>query len=176
VTTEHVAAMTEWVKPLPAPDGVSAPFWKAAAEGRLLIQRCPACGHRQFYPRALCTACGADPEWMEASGRGTVHTFTIVRQHGQRGFKEELPYVVAIIELEEGPRMMGNVGDLHARRRRDRHPELDRRCPETVSTGAGCGPGHAARRAMITVPTRPRSAVTERSSPSLASAIPGCGR
>lgn len=98
-----------WKKPLPQTDPVSAPFWSAAGEGRLLYQRCPACGHRQFYPRAACTACGADPEWAEASGRGEVHTFTIVRQFGAPPFKDELPYVVAMIELEEGVRMMGNV-------------------------------------------------------------------
>ncbi len=99
----------EWAKPLPDADPVSAPFWKAAAEGRLLFQQCPACGHRQFYPRALCTACGADPEWAEASGRGEVHTFTIVRQYGGAPFRDELPYVVAVVELEEGVRMLGNV-------------------------------------------------------------------
>jgi uncharacterized OB-fold protein len=69
------------------------------------------CGHRQFYPRALCTACGADPAWAEASGRGTVHTYTIVRQYGAPPFKDELPYVVAVIELDEGVRMVGNVTD-----------------------------------------------------------------
>ena len=50
--------MTEWQRPLPRPDNVTGPYWEAAARGELLIQRCPACGHRQFYPRALCTACG----------------------------------------------------------------------------------------------------------------------
>ena len=88
-----------------------APFWEAAARGELLYQECPTCGHRQFYPRALCTACGADPEWAEASGRGTVHTFTVVRQYGTPPFKDELPYVVAVIELDEGVRMIGNVTD-----------------------------------------------------------------
>jgi uncharacterized OB-fold protein len=101
----------EWKKPLPAPDAVSAPWWAAAAEGRLLYQSCPVCGHRQFYPRPLCTACGADPEWAEASGRGVVHTFTVVRQYGAPPFKDELPYVVAMIELEEGVRMLANVTD-----------------------------------------------------------------
>ena len=99
-------------KPIPATDAVSAPFFEAAAEGRLLYQRCRACGHAQFYPRALCTACGATPEWAEASGRGHVHTFTIVRQYGAPPFAEELPYLVAIIDLEEGVRMMGNVTDI----------------------------------------------------------------
>jgi uncharacterized OB-fold protein len=95
----------EWQRPTPAP----AEFWEAAASGRLLVQRCEACGHRQFYPRAWCTECGADPTWEEVSGRGTVHTYTVIRQQGAKPFRNEIPYVVAMIELEEGPRMMGNI-------------------------------------------------------------------
>jgi uncharacterized OB-fold protein len=97
--------------PLPAPDAVAAPWWKAAGEGRLLFQRCLSCHHTQFYPRAVFTSCGATPEWEEASGRGTVHTFTIVRQMGAAPFREQLPYAVAMIELDEGVRMMSNVTD-----------------------------------------------------------------
>ena len=103
--------MSDWARPLPAPDGVSAPYWEAASRGELLIQRCPACGHRQFYPRALCTVCGTDPEWESASGRGVVHTFTVIRQNYARPFSDELPYVVAIVELDEGVRMMSNITD-----------------------------------------------------------------
>ncbi len=99
------------MKPVPHWDNVTRPFWEATAEGRLLYQECPACGNRQFYPRAACTACGADPEWREASGRGTVHTFTVIRQFGGPGFKDELPYVVAMVDLDEGVRLMGNVTD-----------------------------------------------------------------
>jgi hypothetical protein len=106
-----VTTPEEWQKPLPAIDDVNREFWAAAGEGRLLIQQCPHCGHRQFYPRALCTACGDTPEWLECSGRGTVHTFTVIRQMGMRPFRDELPYVVAMVELEEGPLMMGNVTD-----------------------------------------------------------------
>jgi uncharacterized OB-fold protein len=98
-----------WERPLPQKDGVSSPYWEAAGRGELLIQRCPRCGHRQFYPRALCTECGADPEWERASGRGTVHTFTVIRQNHARPFVNELPYVVAMVDLEEGVRMMGNI-------------------------------------------------------------------
>ena len=98
-------------RPAPRPDGVSRPFWEAAGRGELLIQCCPACGHRQFYPRPVCTRCGADPEWEQASGRGVVHTFTVVRQFGGAPFRDLLPYVVAMIELEEGVRMMGNITD-----------------------------------------------------------------
>lgn len=105
----EVVSAPEWTRPLPEPDAVTRPFWEAAAQGRLLHQRCPACGQRQFYPRALCTACGATPEWAESCGRGTLHTFTVVRQYGMPPFSNELPYVVAIVELEEGVRMMGQL-------------------------------------------------------------------
>jgi uncharacterized OB-fold protein len=98
-----------WLRPKPAADGAGAPFWAAAAEGKLLIQHCPSCGSRQFYPRSICISCGGDPAWEEASGRGRLYTFTIVRQNGAEPFRSELPYVVAMIDLEEGPRMMGNV-------------------------------------------------------------------
>ena len=100
----------QWERPLPRPDNVSKPFWEAASRGELLIQRCPS-GHRQFYPRAVCRVCGSDPEWERASGRGTVHTFTVIRQNHARPFRDELPYVVAMVELDEGVRMMGNITD-----------------------------------------------------------------
>jgi uncharacterized protein len=102
--TEH-----EWSRPVPRKDAVSAPYWEAAARGELVIQECPACGNRQFYPRAVCTQCGGTPEWLSCSGRGTVHTFTIIRQNHAKPFRDELPYVVAIVELDEGPRMMTNI-------------------------------------------------------------------
>jgi uncharacterized protein len=106
-----VVAVQNWPKPLPGVDHVSERYWAAAADGTLLIQQCPACGNRQHYPRALCTRCGAEPEWLEAAGTGTVHTFTVVRQFGMRPFRDELPYVVAMVELDEGPLVMGNVTD-----------------------------------------------------------------
>ena len=92
-----------------APSADDRRFFEAAAQGMLLIQRCPACGHRQFYPRLLCTVCGGDAAWETASGRGVVHTFTVVRQNAMPPFRDELPYAVAMVELEEGVRMMGNV-------------------------------------------------------------------
>jgi uncharacterized OB-fold protein len=92
-----------------APGALDRAFFEAAARGELLYQRCPGCDHRQFYPRQLCTACGGATAWATASGRGTVHTFTIVRQNGMPPFKDQLPYAVAMIDLAEGVRMMGNV-------------------------------------------------------------------
>lgn len=98
-------------RPLPLPDNVSATYWRAAAGGELLYQECPACGHRQLYPRALCTSCAAEPDWRRASGRASVHSFTVIRQNWAEPFDELVPYVVAIVELEEGPRLMSNITD-----------------------------------------------------------------
>lgn len=107
MSTHEVIEVEEWAKPLPQIDNVNAAYWQAAREGRLLIQQCPACGHRQWYPRALCTQCAAEPEWLETAGRGTVHTFTVIRQQGIPAFKAELPYAVVMVELDEGPRVFG---------------------------------------------------------------------
>ena len=99
--------------PAPVVNADSAPYWEGAREGRLLLQRCGDCGALRFFPRYLCTACGSDRvEWAEASGRGTVHSFTIVHRAAFPEFQARTPYVVALIDLEEGPRMMTNiVGD-----------------------------------------------------------------
>jgi uncharacterized OB-fold protein len=98
-------------RPQPAPDDLSSVYWNACHRGELLIQRCPACGHRQFYPRHLCTVCAATPEWETTSGRGRIYTFTVIRQNYAKPFRELLPYVVAMVELAEGPMLMGNVTD-----------------------------------------------------------------
>lgn len=95
---------------LPVPDVETQPYWDAAAEGRLVVKRCTRCEHPYFYPRAHCPRCwSTDTEWIEASGVGTVYTFTVVRQNDLPPFRDRLPYVVAIVELEEGVRMTTNV-------------------------------------------------------------------
>jgi len=101
----------EWKKPVPQPSASEAPFWKSAAEGELKLQRCTSCERFQHYPRGLCRSCGGTVEYAPVSGRGEVHTFTIIRQYGAPPFKDELPYVVAMIELEEGVRVMTNLRD-----------------------------------------------------------------
>lgn len=96
--------------PAPVANADSAPYWAGAREGKLLLQRCGDCGTLRFFPRYLCTACGSDrTEWAEASGRGTVHSFTIVHRAAFPEFQARTPYVVALIDLEEGPRMMTNI-------------------------------------------------------------------
>jgi uncharacterized OB-fold protein len=97
-------------KPLPPVDAESRPWWEACNEGRLTLQRCEHCKHVQFYPRGLCTQCGAaSPPFVDASGRGTVRSFTIIRRAVSSAFEPEVPYVVALIELAEGPTMMSNI-------------------------------------------------------------------
>lgn len=94
----------------PAIRGVIAPFWSAAARRELRLPRCGACAAWSWPPRQRCAACGSDAwTWTEASGRGVVHTFTVVRQAADPWLQERTPYVVAMVELAEGPRIMSNV-------------------------------------------------------------------
>jgi uncharacterized protein len=101
--------MSEYKGPIPLPTPETRPFWEAARRHELQLQRCRACGRHLFYPRAACPHClSADLEWRRASGRGTLHTFTVVHR-GQRDFPLGAPYVIAIVELAEGPRLMTNL-------------------------------------------------------------------
>lgn len=94
---------------LPPVDGVTQPWWDATREQRLLVQKCLGCGHLQHYPRALCTACGGtELGWVQAAGRGTVDSFTVVHR-GLPGF--DAPYVVARVRLAEGPILLTNLVD-----------------------------------------------------------------
>ena len=96
-------------RPLPLPNPTTRPFFAAAREGRLLLQRCPRDGFF-FYPRSRCPAClGADWEWREASGRGSVHSFTVDRVGHLPGLQQLVPYAIAIVELAEGPRLTASV-------------------------------------------------------------------
>jgi uncharacterized protein len=94
----------------PLTDQFSQAYWEAAREGTLLIQRCAACGRYQFYPRGHCAGCFApDPEWAPASGRGRLHTYTVVRRTPNAEFAADCPYVLAIVELDEGPRITARI-------------------------------------------------------------------
>ena len=96
-------------RPAPTPDPEAAEYWAAARDGRLLVQRCDACGHHQLYPRDRCISCRSPVSWIEASGRGTVYSYTVIRQNYSRPFRDWIPYVVALVDLVEGPRLMTNV-------------------------------------------------------------------
>ena len=106
--------MPEYSGPIPVPTPETLPFWEASRRHELCLQRCRACGQHVFYPRAACPNClASDLEWRRVSGRGTVHTFTVVHR-GQRNFPLEAPYVIAIVELAEGPRLMTNLIGIEA--------------------------------------------------------------
>ena len=97
-------------RPRPSPSPSTQAFWEATGKDQFLIQRCRACGAAQFYPKTTCTTCGSSElDWEPASGRGTLHTFTVARRATHPAFAGAEPYVVAIIELAEGPRVTGNV-------------------------------------------------------------------
>ena len=94
--------------PLPEPTELSRPFWEGCRRGELLVQRCRACGHHVFIPEAACTRCLApDLEWAPSSGRGVVYSYTIVYRPQQPTFA--VPYVAAIVELEEGWHALTNI-------------------------------------------------------------------
>lgn len=97
-------------KPLPVIDSESRPYWDALKQHRLTLKRCQDCGKHHFYPRALCPHCHSDAvEWVEARGTGTIYSFTIARRPAGPAFKADTPYVVAVVELDEGARMMSNI-------------------------------------------------------------------
>lgn len=96
--------------PRPFYDWESRPFWEACRRHELRIQRCSACGTLRHRPRALCPACLSERvEWMRASGRGTIHTFTVTHQNQAPAFRRALPYVLAYVDLEEGVRVLSHV-------------------------------------------------------------------
>ena len=97
---------------LPTPDNDSSDFWDAAREERFLIKRCADCGRAHYYPRTFCPFCWSERvAWEEASGRATLYTYSIVYQNDLPPFPERVPYVAAVVDLEEGPRVMTNVVD-----------------------------------------------------------------
>jgi uncharacterized OB-fold protein len=96
--------------PKPALDQETRAYWEGARRHELVLQRCLACGAIQHRPRALCAGCLSDRvESFVASGRGTVHTFTVTFQNQAPGFRDALPYVMAYVDLEEGPRLLTNI-------------------------------------------------------------------
>ncbi|MBL8531995.1 MAG: Zn-ribbon domain-containing OB-fold protein [Hyphomonadaceae bacterium] len=98
--------------PAPTPTGDSKEYWSAANDGRLILRACRTCGKPMFYPRGHCPACGSgDLEWREASGEGVVHACTIVHRAPDQAFRARAPYVIALVDLKEGPRMMANITD-----------------------------------------------------------------
>ena len=103
-------AQEPYAKPLPRPNRLSQPFWDGARRHELLLQKCSACGHVWFPPSARCPGClSAAYAWSQASGRGKVWSWIVMWQRYFPAFEEDIPYNVAYVELEEGPRLMTNL-------------------------------------------------------------------
>jgi uncharacterized OB-fold protein len=101
--------MSEYIKPLPKPSPTSRPYWEAARRHELQLQHCAGCGSYIYYPRPRCPNCMSDSlKWERVSGRGKLYSYTIVRRASTRSFADA-PYVLAIVELDEGPRMTTNM-------------------------------------------------------------------
>lgn len=97
-------------KPVPIVNPWARPFWEAARERRLIIQKCRDCGKHIFYPRIACPHCFSDEvEWVESSGKGTVYSYTVVENNAPSAFINDMPYVVAIVRLKEGVQMLTNI-------------------------------------------------------------------
>jgi uncharacterized protein len=110
---DRPAVDTEPVRPrrrLPQPTPESQPFWDGLARHELLVQRCGSCGRCWFPPGNRCQHCWSDRHaWERVSGRGRVHSFTVFRRAYAAELADQLPYVVGVVELEEGPRLITNV-------------------------------------------------------------------
>lgn len=95
---------------LPAPDADSKLFWEGCREHRLKFQQCAECGEVRWPPSILCPGCHSqDTRWIEASGRGVIYTFAVYHQAFHPAFKGKLPYVVAVVKLDEGPMLLTNI-------------------------------------------------------------------
>lgn len=96
-------------KPAPVVTPETKPYWDAAQEEELRIQRCNACGRHYFYPRPFCPHCfSEDVAWVRVSGRATLHSY-VINHRPMPGWEDEAPYAIAQVELEEGPRMMTSI-------------------------------------------------------------------
>lgn len=94
----------------PAVDWETRAYWEGCARGELVLQRCRSCGAVQHRPRALCASClSGDIEHFVSSGRGEVHTFTVIHQNQLPAFAGAVPYVLAYVHLPEGPRLLANI-------------------------------------------------------------------
>lgn len=98
--------------PVPVPDRDTKPFWDACARGELVIQRCGACGKFLWQPRPVCSHCQTpEPEWTKVSGNGVVASWTVMRPPTLPAYAEMVPFVVLLVELDEGVRLLGYLVD-----------------------------------------------------------------
>ncbi|MFN0090661.1 MAG: Zn-ribbon domain-containing OB-fold protein [Acidimicrobiales bacterium] len=102
--------MADLAPPLPHPSPTSAPFWEGLKQGQVRIQRCRACATWVWYPRSHCSHClSRDLEWTTISGEGVLYTFTVARQPTAPQFKGQTPQMLAVVQLDEGPRLTSTL-------------------------------------------------------------------
>jgi len=99
-------------KPLPKPTPDTQPFWDGVKRHQLLLPKCKACGQLHYFPRPFCPHCFSwDLDWIQCSGNGKLYSY-VINHRPAPGFEEEAPYVIAVVELDEGPRMLSNLIDI----------------------------------------------------------------
>lgn len=107
--------MDGYDKLVPSPTPDTQPYWDGLAEGRLRLQRCGDCHTVRHYPRPVCPSCySMNVEWIDATGRGTIHSWTITHYAFHPGFKGDLPYVLVTVDLDEGVRMQSQARGIDA--------------------------------------------------------------
>ena len=104
--------MTGYAKPLPVPTAESRPFWEGCRNHEFLLPNCRRCHSYWFPPTILCPEClSTEWDWVKASGRGRVYSFGVYHRLYHPGFREDVPYVLAVVSLDEGPRVIGSLVD-----------------------------------------------------------------
>lgn len=99
-------------KPAPLVNDWARPYWEAARENKFVIQQCKDCQGYIFYPRMGCPHCFSDNvDWVEASGKGTVYSYTVVENNPPSAFVNDVPFVIALVRLDEGVQMLTNIVD-----------------------------------------------------------------
>lgn len=102
-------AATPAVKALPVATPATKPFWEGTQAGELRVQRCTDCSQAYLYPRPRCPQCGsANVTWIKTAGRGSLHSY-VISHMAAPGWEGEVPYVIAVVKLDEGPRMLSNL-------------------------------------------------------------------
>lgn len=103
-----MTAPRPWI--VPEPTALTSPYWTAAAEGRVLLQRCPRCGLVWHPPAPVCPGCRDDaPQWLQSAGLGSLYSYTRVAHAVHAAVADVVPYLVALVDLDEGPRIVTNL-------------------------------------------------------------------